>query len=79
MDEKTFTGYVPIEELEITYSTSSGPGGQNVNRVHTKVDLRFKLESAKWLPDEVRRKLIDMVSRVDTTTCNSVSHPTCAR
>jgi len=51
-----------VEELEITYSTSSGPGGQNVNKVNTKVDLRFKVESAQWLNEEIRQKLIDIVS-----------------
>jgi len=61
-DDKIFTGFIPIEELEITYSTSSGPGGQNVNKVNTKVDLRFKVESAKWLNEEVRQKLINIVS-----------------
>lgn len=60
--KEVFSGYIPIEELEIKYSTSSGPGGQNVNKVHTKVDLRFKVESAKWLNDQVRQKLMDMVS-----------------
>uniref|UniRef100_A0A2S2NTD0 Large ribosomal subunit protein mL62 n=1 Tax=Schizaphis graminum TaxID=13262 RepID=A0A2S2NTD0_SCHGA len=60
VDNKIFTGYIPIEELDITYSTSSGPGGQNVNKVNTKVDLRFKVESAKWLKEEVRQKLIDI-------------------
>ncbi|CAH1714647.1 unnamed protein product [Aphis gossypii] len=59
-DDKIFTGFIPIEELEITYSTSSGPGGQNVNKVNTKVDLRFKVESAKWLNEEVRQKLINI-------------------
>ncbi|KAL4141818.1 hypothetical protein QTP88_004377 [Uroleucon formosanum] len=59
-DNKIFTGYIPVEELDITYSTSSGPGGQNVNKVNTKVDLRFKVESAQWLNDEVRQKLIDI-------------------
>lgn len=59
-DDKIFTGFIPIEELEITYSTSSGPGGQNVNKVNTKVDLRFKVESAKWLNEEVRQKLINV-------------------
>lgn len=62
MDKSIFSGYIPVEELEVTYSTSSGPGGQNVNKVNTKVDLRFKIESAKWLNDEVRQKLIDNVS-----------------
>jgi len=51
-----------VEELDITYSTSSGPGGQNVNKVNTKVDLRFKVESAQWLNEEIRQKLIDIVS-----------------
>ncbi|XP_060863470.1 large ribosomal subunit protein mL62 [Metopolophium dirhodum] len=59
-DNKIFTGYIPVEELEITYSTSSGPGGQNVNKVNTKVDLRFKVESAQWLNEEIRQKLIDI-------------------
>ena len=31
----------PLEELKITYSSSSGPGGQNVNKVATKVDIRY--------------------------------------
>lgn len=62
MDKSIFSGYIPVEKLEVTYSTSSGPGGQNVNKVNTKVDLRFKVESAKWLNDEVRQKLIDNVS-----------------
>ncbi|CAI6345965.1 unnamed protein product [Macrosiphum euphorbiae] len=57
-DNTIFTGYIPVEELEITYSTSSGPGGQNVNKVNTKVDLRFKVESAQWLNEEIRQKLI---------------------
>ncbi|XP_050436912.1 peptidyl-tRNA hydrolase ICT1, mitochondrial [Adelges cooleyi] len=55
-----FNGFIPIDQLEITYSTSSGPGGQNVNKVNTKVDLRLKVESAKWLGDNVRQKLIEI-------------------
>ena len=31
---------VPLQELKITFSSSSGPGGQNVNKVATKVDIR---------------------------------------
>ncbi|GAB0094673.1 ICT1 [Sergentomyia squamirostris] len=52
-----FNGYIPMDELEITYSRSSGPGGQNVNKLNTKVDLRFKLESASWIPEAVRVKI----------------------
>ena len=35
-----FSGEIPMSELKATYSCSSGPGGQNVNKVATKVDLR---------------------------------------
>jgi peptidyl-tRNA hydrolase ICT1 len=35
-----FSGVIPVKELTATYSCSSGPGGQNVNKVSTKVDLR---------------------------------------
>ncbi|XP_018577345.1 peptidyl-tRNA hydrolase ICT1, mitochondrial [Anoplophora glabripennis] len=54
-----FSGYIPIDELNITYSRSSGPGGQNVNKVNTKVDVRFHLQSAKWLNDELKNKLFE--------------------
>merc|ERR1711970_334470 len=54
-----FSGYIPIESVKITYSCSSGPGGQNVNKVNTKVDLRFHIESAQWLTDELKKKVTD--------------------
>ncbi|XP_067624002.1 large ribosomal subunit protein mL62 [Eurosta solidaginis] len=54
-----FSGFIPISELEITYSRSSGPGGQHVNCVNTKVDLRFKLVEAKWIPEKTRQKLME--------------------
>ncbi|KAJ0176940.1 hypothetical protein K1T71_006949 [Dendrolimus kikuchii] len=59
LNEK-FSGYIPIEKLDITYSASSGPGGQNVNKVHTKVDLRFKLSEADWLHPDVRQKMLEL-------------------
>lgn len=54
-----FNGYIPIEKLDITYSRSSGPGGQNVNTVNTKVDLRFNIKNATWLLEEIRDKLLE--------------------
>ncbi|KAI8854756.1 hypothetical protein BC829DRAFT_439036 [Chytridium lagenaria] len=41
---------IPVDKLEISFSRSSGPGGQNVNKVNTKVDLRFEPSDADWLP-----------------------------
>ncbi|KAI4457181.1 rna-binding protein luc7-related [Holotrichia oblita] len=52
-----FSGYLPIEKLDITYSRSTGPGGQNVNKINTKVDLRFHLKSADWLREDIKEKL----------------------
>ncbi|XP_063229865.1 large ribosomal subunit protein mL62 isoform X1 [Bacillus rossius redtenbacheri] len=54
-----FSGYIPIEELEVTYSRSSGPGGQNVNMVNTKVDLRFHVASAKWISENIKARIKD--------------------
>lgn len=59
-DGLKFNGVIPIDKLELKYSRSSGPGGQHVNTVNTKVDLRFKVEEADWLNDEVKQKLIEM-------------------
>eukprot|EP00088_Acartia_fossae_P036789 TRINITY_DN3798_c0_g1_i1.p1 TRINITY_DN3798_c0_g1~~TRINITY_DN3798_c0_g1_i1.p1 ORF type:complete len:199 (-),score=22.05 TRINITY_DN3798_c0_g1_i1:35-631(-) len=54
-----FSGQIPMNELTKTYSCSSGPGGQNVNKVATKVDLRFHVESASWLSPGVKAKVLE--------------------
>lgn len=50
-----------MKELEITYSRSSGPGGQNVNTVNTKVDLRLNVKSASFLAEDVKKRLLEKV------------------
>ncbi|XP_011503512.1 PREDICTED: peptidyl-tRNA hydrolase ICT1, mitochondrial [Ceratosolen solmsi marchali] len=54
---ENFNGYIPLKEIDVTYSSSTGPGGQNVNRVNTKVDIRFKIKNASWISDEIKQKL----------------------
>jgi len=49
-----FSGVIPIKEIDLTYSGSSSPGGQNVNKSSTKVEARFKLDSATWLNTETK-------------------------
>lgn len=50
---------IPEESLDISFVRSSGAGGQNVNKLNTKVELRFHVDSAHWLPSEVRDRLKD--------------------
>ena len=45
-------------ELEFSFVRSSGPGGQNVNKVATAVQLRFDVVRSPSLPDDVRARLI---------------------
>src|SRR5688500_10017299 len=48
---------VPASELRFTSVRASGPGGQNVNKVASKVELRFDFERSKVLGDELKARL----------------------
>jgi ribosome-associated protein len=51
------------EELQLDFVRASGPGGQNVNKVSTAVQLRFNVRDSGSLPDEVKRRLARLAGR----------------
>jgi ribosome-associated protein len=52
---------IPLSEFELSYVRSSGPGGQNVNKVNSKAVLRWNVRKSPSLPLGVRIRLLSRV------------------
>lgn len=58
---------IPDSELVERFVRSAGPGGQNVNKVSTAVELRFDVAQSPSLPEPVRERLLARRDRRITT------------
>jgi ribosome-associated protein len=49
---------IPLAEFRLTFARSSGPGGQNVNKVNSKVTLHWPVRSSPSIPEDVRERFV---------------------
>jgi ribosome-associated protein len=56
----TRTIQIPEDEIRFAFVRASGPGGQNVNKVATAVQLRFDVRHSPSLPEPVRERLLQL-------------------
>jgi ribosome-associated protein len=54
---------IPLQEFHFRFSRSGGPGGQNVNKVNTKVTLRWDIMNSSSLPEDVRQRFLARFAR----------------
>ena len=54
---------IPLREFDFTFARSSGPGGQNVNKVNTKAFLTWHVEQTESLPWAVKDRFVKKFSR----------------
>ena len=71
---------IELGELDFEYARSSGPGGQNVNKVETKATLRFSLGPTPSLTDEqkdrIRERRPGRITKKDVLRVTSQRHRT---
>lgn len=75
-DDLTFTRGVriPFGDLTFEFSRGSGPGGQNVNKVNSRVTLRWNIAEAEYLSDSIRDRLLEKLKTRVTNDGELVLH-----
>jgi ribosome-associated protein len=59
---------IRLNELNFSFIRASGPGGQNVNKVATAVQLKFDVINSNNLPEAVKNKLIKIAGKKISTS-----------
>ena len=54
---------IKTAEIRFDFVRSSGPGGQNVNKVASAVQLRFDIRNSTSIPDEIKQRLIKLAGK----------------
>ncbi|KAF7049723.1 hypothetical protein CFC21_058211 [Triticum aestivum] len=49
---------ITMDHVTVSFARSGGAGGQNVNKVNTKVDMRFNVEKAHWLGERIKERIL---------------------
>ncbi len=65
---------IPFTEFDFSFSRSGGPGGQNVNKVNSKVTLRWNIAKSATLPGDVRERFVQKHRRRITIDGEFVMH-----